>query len=174
MLVYRNGHLDSSTSTNRNFTPYGGALVLGARLDSPQEFLKGEIDEFRIWSVARSQAEIQSTMHTGLCAPQPNLWAYWKFDESAGSTVFDYSGNGRDATLVNGASRAVSFAPLSAPGTLRLARTGPPQGSLTWAPGAGCLQSAPTVTGPWTAMPGATNGQAITTSPARQFFRTTQ
>jgi CubicO group peptidase (beta-lactamase class C family) len=174
MFVYRNGNLEASTSTNRAFTQYSGSLVLGARLDSPQEFLQGQIDEFRVWSVARTQAEIQSAMHAGLCTPQTNLWVYWKFDEAAGPTVFDYSGNGRHATLVNGASRSFSFAPLAAPGTLSLVRISPTQASLVWIPSSGCLQSAPDVTGPWAPVAGATNGQVIVTTPARQFFRTIQ
>jgi hypothetical protein len=174
MLVYRNGNLEASSSTNRAFTQYSGSLLLGARLDSPQEFFQGQIDEFRIWSVARTQAQIRSAMHTGLCAPQSNLWVYWKFDEASGPTVFDYSGNKRHATLVNGASRTLSFAPLSAPGTLSLVRISPTQASLTWMPNSGCLLSAPDVTGPWTAVPSATNGQIIVTGPGSQFFRVTQ
>ena len=35
-------------------------------------------------------------------------------------------------------------------------------------------QSAPEVTGPWNVVPGATNGQILLTTPARQFFRVTQ
>jgi hypothetical protein len=174
MRVYRNGNLEASTSTNRIFTQYSGSLVLGARLDSPQEFLQGQMDEFRIWSVARTQSEIQAAMHTGVCSPQTNLWVYWKFDEASGTTVFDYSGNGRHATLVNSASRTLSFAPLAAPGSLTLIPISGTQARLTWVPNSGCLQSAPDVTGPWTAVPGATNGQVIVTTPANQFFRTAQ
>jgi hypothetical protein len=175
MQIYRNGVLDVSTATNRSFVNYAAALVLGARLDAGgQEFFKGELDEFRIWSVARTAAEIQTTMHTGLCAPQSNLWVYWKFDEGSGTTVFDHSGNGRDATLVNGASRSPSFAPLSAPGTLTILRDSLTQVRLLWSPNSGCLQSAPDLTGPWTEIPGATNGEVIGITAARQFFRITQ
>jgi len=174
MRIYRNGLLDSSTLTNRSFLPYAAALVLGARLDAPQEFFKGDIDEFRILSVARSPAEIQANMFTGLCAPQTNLWLYWKFDEPSGTTVFDHSGNGRDALLFNGATRITSFAPLSAPGTLTIVRESPSQVRLIWSPNSGCLQSAPSINGPWSSIPSGTNGQIIATTPAQQFFRMTQ
>jgi len=174
MRVYRNGALDSSTATNRSFVRYAAALVLGARLDAPLEFFKGDLDEFRIWSIARTPAEIQSTLFTSLCPPQPDLWVYWKFDEASGTTVFDHSGNERHATLMNGASRSVSFAPVLGPGTLRLSHISPTHVRLTWSPNVGCLQSAPEVTGPWSDIPGATNGQVIVTSPARQFFRVAQ
>jgi hypothetical protein len=173
MRVYRNGVLDSSSATNRSFVPYAASLVLGARLDVPQEFFKGEMDEFRIWSVARTLAEIQASMHTGFCGPQPNLWVYWKFDEPSGTIVLDHSGNGRDATLVNGTARSVSFAPLLGPGRVTIIVESPTQVRLNWSPGFGCLQSAPDVTGPWNDVPGATNGQIIATTPAQQFFRVT-
>jgi hypothetical protein len=140
------------------------------------EYFKGDIAEFRIWSVARTPAEIQANMFVSLCTPQPNLWVYWKFDESLpNDTVFDHSGNGRDGSLVPfGATRVASFAPLSAPGTLSIFRESPTEVRLIWSPNAGCLQSAPAVTGPWSQVVGATNGQVIATSPDQQFFRVTQ
>src|SRR5258708_4958674 len=97
MRIYRNGMLDSSTGTNRSLLPYAAALVLGARLDaSGPEHFQGEIDEFRVWSVARAQSDIQANMSRGLCLPQANLWLYWKFNEPSGSGVLDSSGNGRN------------------------------------------------------------------------------
>jgi len=174
MRIYRNGTLDASSATNRSFVNYAGALLLGARLDSQQEFFKGQMDEFRIWSVARTPAEIQAGMRGSPCLPQPNLWVYWKFDEASGTTVLDHSGNGRHATLVNGPSRSVSFAPLLGPGTPAILRISPTQVRVTWTPNAGCLQSASDVAGPWTDTLGATNGQIIAITPTNQFFRTTQ
>jgi subtilisin family serine protease len=175
MKVYRNGQLDYATTTNRTFAPYTGHLVLGARLDAGgQEYFQGELDEFRIWSVARSQSDIQSTMSRGLCPPQTNLWVYWKFNEPSGATVLDSSGNGRDGLLFNGTSRAVSLAPLAAPGAASISMLSPGQVSISWAPDTGCLSTATNVIGPWTLVPSATNGQTIVTGPGSQFFRVTQ
>ncbi|HWY74951.1 MAG TPA: LamG domain-containing protein, partial [Verrucomicrobiae bacterium] len=174
MKIYRNGQLDFSTTTNRSFLPYAGAFVLGARLDSGDvEYFQGEMDEFRIWSAARAQADIQSAMSQGVCPPQTNLWLYWKFNETSGVTVLDYSGNGRNGTLVNGASRVVSLAPLLPPGAASITMAGPGQLRISWTPATGCLSSATNLTGPWTSVP-ATNGQTIVTGPASQFFRVTQ
>src|SRR4029453_16480602 len=63
------------------------------------------------WSVARTQAEIQNNMGSGMAANQPNLWAYWRFDEGGGTTVTDLSGNGRHGTIINGAQWVVSTIP---------------------------------------------------------------
>jgi len=175
MQVYRNGALDFLIATNRIFTRYAAALVLGARLDAGgPEYFKGEIDEFRIWSVARTQLEIQAGMNNGICTPQTNLWLYWKFNESSGAVVSDHSGNGRDGLLFNGATRTASFAPLDPPGIASVAGISSTQVRVTWTPDVGCLQSAPEAAGPWSDFTGATNGQVIVTSPARRFFRVTQ
>jgi len=53
----------------------------------------GRIDEVRMWSVARTQAEIAANMSKRLNAPQPGLVAYWRFDEGTGQTVQDSSLN---------------------------------------------------------------------------------
>jgi hypothetical protein len=175
MKVYRNGQLDFATTTNRTFVPYAATLVLGARLDSNDvEHFQGEMDEFRIWSVARAQSDIQSTMSRGLCPPYTNLWLYWKFNEPGGATVLDSSGNGRNGLLFNGASRVVSLAPLVAPGAASITLLTNAQVRISWTPDTGCLSSATNVTGPWSPVPSATNGQTVLTGPANQFFRVTQ
>ena len=59
----------------------------------------GLIDEVRIWNVARSQAEIQSTMSTILAGDEPGLVGYWPFDEGAGQLVSDRSASGNHGRL---------------------------------------------------------------------------
>jgi hypothetical protein len=59
----------------------------------------GQIDDVRIWSMARSADEVQQDMTTGLSGTEPGLQAYYRFDESQGITVHDSSPNHRDATL---------------------------------------------------------------------------
>jgi hypothetical protein len=53
---------------------------------------RGAIDEVRIWAVARSQAEIQSTMDRYLCGDEQGLRAYWSFDEGQGQVLHDTLG----------------------------------------------------------------------------------
>ncbi len=107
--IYRNGVLEASDSTSQTFTRYAAALRIGGSAAANQ-FFKGELDEFRIWSVARIQSEIQNNM--GCCmADHPDLWGYWRFDEGTGTTVADLSGNGRNGTITGGAPWVVSSIP---------------------------------------------------------------
>lgn len=44
-------------------------------------YFNGKIDELRVWRVARTAAEIQSTMNTELAGNEPGLEAYYKFNQ---------------------------------------------------------------------------------------------
>ena len=44
----------------------------------------GQIDEVRIWNVARTEAEISTDMNKQLNGDEPGLVGYWKFDEGNG------------------------------------------------------------------------------------------
>lgn len=52
-------------------------------------YFNGYIDEFRIWNVAHTAAEITATMHTTLTGNETGLVNYLKFDETSGSTAAD-------------------------------------------------------------------------------------
>jgi hypothetical protein len=60
----------------------------------------GIVDEVRVWSVARTQGQIQADMHQTLSGSEPGLVGYWRFDEGSGSTAHDQTPNGNDGTLV--------------------------------------------------------------------------
>ncbi|MCC8035439.1 MAG: DUF1735 and LamG domain-containing protein [Rikenellaceae bacterium] len=51
--------------------------------------------EARIWSVARTEAQIQNNMTT-VSAQSNGLVAYWRFNEGEGKTFYDVTGNGHD------------------------------------------------------------------------------
>ena len=67
------------------------------------ECFHGELDEIRIWNVARSQEQIQAAMNTSLSGKEEGLLAYWNFDDG---TAKDLSGHGNDG-LLNGDAQIV-------------------------------------------------------------------
>ena len=62
--------------------------------------LFAQIDEFRVWSEARTAAQISENADN-VETNSENLEAYFKFDQSGDNYLFDYSGNGNHGRLVN-------------------------------------------------------------------------
>ena len=60
----------------------------------------GEIDEFRVWNVARTQEQIRASMHTTLKGDEADLVGYWNFENG---TANDLSKNRHDGTLIGNA-----------------------------------------------------------------------
>ena len=58
----------------------------------------GNIDEVRVWDVARSHADIKSDMFRELAGSETGLVAYYNFNQSTGSDLPDVTGNGNDGT----------------------------------------------------------------------------
>ena len=68
------------------------------------EYFHGDIDEIRIWNVARSPEQIRAAMSGRLSGREPGLVGYWAFDDG---TAKDQTGNGNNGVL-DGDSRIVS------------------------------------------------------------------
>jgi hypothetical protein len=63
---------------------------------------EGKIDEFRVWSVFRTDTEILANMKVILKGTEPGLVAYYKFDEGTGTTIADATGTASNvATMVS-------------------------------------------------------------------------
>jgi hypothetical protein len=56
-----------------------------------------QLDEMRIWSVARTPEELQQGMFRSLAGTEPGLGGYWRFDDQ---DARDYTANGNDGTIV--------------------------------------------------------------------------
>ena len=72
------------------------------------EYFNGDIDELRIWNVARTTTEIQSNYNKTVDPSSTGLVAYYKFDEGTGggdnssiTTLSDATSNHNDGTLTN-------------------------------------------------------------------------
>ncbi len=70
-------------------------------------------DEVRIWNVARTHGQIQDTMNRPLTGTEPNLVGYWRFDDGTGTNAVDGTGNGNDATLINGPTWTITSSPIT-------------------------------------------------------------
>jgi len=65
-------------------------IILGKRSPiSPHLYFTGRLDDFRIWSTARTWANIRKYIDLTLSGEEYGLAAYWKFDEVQGETIFD-------------------------------------------------------------------------------------
>ncbi|MEM1094258.1 MAG: LamG-like jellyroll fold domain-containing protein [Bacteroidota bacterium] len=81
-------------------TPNGQDLLIGRRGAANDADFWGEIDELRIWNVARTEGQVQATMFTGPEANPTGLVAHYAFDEGQGTTAFDLFGR-NEGTLTN-------------------------------------------------------------------------
>jgi hypothetical protein len=106
--LYVNGVLQDSNSYVIDL-PLGR---IGYDSSGNPDYLRGILDEVRVWNVARTQAQIQANMNHSLSVPQANLVGYWRFDEGSGTTVSDSSGQGKTGTLQNSPVWVNSTAPL--------------------------------------------------------------
>ena len=126
--LFKDGVQIGTASQSGPVTFNGTRNGIGANLDAglaPAEFFNGAIDEVRVWSIARSSAQINSAMFTQLTGGQPGLVEYYQFDDSAGATAVDASGNGRTATLANSTAWIPSTLPSGPVIGSPVAATGP-------------------------------------------------
>ena len=100
-----------SVATTNNMLAYGVQSGTAYSYD-------GQIDEFRIWSVARSADDVQSAMLTPLAGSEDGLRMYFPFDEDLGYTTEAQSAY----DWASGDWAAVDYASWALPGAPRLDR----------------------------------------------------
>ncbi len=69
----------------------------------PQSPFVGQIDEVRVWNLARTEDEIRSDMNIQLNGDEPGLVGYWKFDEEENGQITDATPNKNDGKLIGNA-----------------------------------------------------------------------
>jgi prepilin-type processing-associated H-X9-DG protein len=88
-------------------------------MDGSSRIYAGLMDEVRVWTVARTAAQVAADRAHAAPGAVPGLVAYWTCDDiGSGGRVLDASGNGNTITLGDGVaermpSRVVSDAPVS-------------------------------------------------------------
>ncbi len=84
-----------------NFTTGTSPVTIGYRASAPSRAWKGQLDEVRLWNVARTQAQLQARRTCELVGNETGLKAYYKFNQSGGTTLTDGTANGNNGTLTN-------------------------------------------------------------------------
>jgi signal transduction histidine kinase/ligand-binding sensor domain-containing protein/CheY-like chemotaxis protein len=109
-MVYEDPFTGSFSSLSENQNNYlgrnnwEGTFVEGEFLNLPR--FHGEMDEVRVWNVARTPEQIRATMHRKLTGTEPGLEGLWNFDDG---TAKDSSPNAHHGILADGAT-TIGFA----------------------------------------------------------------
>lgn len=93
--MYINGRIVMDTvMPTSTFLTFNTDVFVGNNNIATQP-LRGQLDELRIWNIARTPTQIRNMMHTRMAnGAHANLVGYYRFDEGAGNTfVTDASGN---------------------------------------------------------------------------------
>lgn len=109
-VFYVDGAIDAQSAVvSGSFSTniIANTVLIGKNADDTQ-FFNGTIDELRIWSVARTQAEIQEKMRCELVGNETGLEAYYNFNQgtaqggnTAITTLNDATANARNGNLNN-------------------------------------------------------------------------
>jgi concanavalin A-like lectin/glucanase superfamily protein/IPT/TIG domain-containing protein len=76
-----------------------GTFIGTSLIEAVPPYYRGGIDEVRVWSEARSEAQIAAGMAHTVVGPEPGLLGAWNLDEADGQTVHDASGGHFDGHL---------------------------------------------------------------------------
>lgn len=112
--IYVDGEVETvSASNNLNSTINTAASQkLWIGIDHSSRYWEGELDEIRVWSVARTQAEIRAFMHLVLNGDETGLEAYYQFNETSGTAIKDVI-NRNDLTMQGSISTTASTVDVS-------------------------------------------------------------
>jgi signal transduction histidine kinase len=112
LKLYFNGVLVDTNRFQGSLASFGSAehYYLGRSLSPQISDLQGQLDEVRVWKVARSGDEIRETMFRPLTGNEESLTALWNFDDGSAR---DASKAGHDGRLM-GHATTIS-APFPAP-----------------------------------------------------------
>ena len=99
--LYVDGNLDAFANVTGTIDTDNAVVNIAENSQSTDRYFDGLIDEVRIWNIARNQTEIQDNMNDVLSGNESGLVAYYKFDQTSGTELYDYTGNDNLGTLQN-------------------------------------------------------------------------
>jgi Concanavalin A-like lectin/glucanases superfamily/FlgD Ig-like domain len=92
-----------------NATYIGASNASGGR-----PLTNGTIDEVRIWNISKGESDIRNNMYQELVGNETNLVAYYKFNETSGTTADNAEGTTAYDGILNGISFTNDAAPSAA------------------------------------------------------------
>jgi hypothetical protein len=117
--VYVNGVEQASADYSSGITYANNRdLRFGTQIKSykrNERFLKGAIDEVRIWERARSAEEIGATMDREISGGENGLVGYWRLNEGEGNTTADLSNGATVSSVRNGELGVLQGGPIWIP-----------------------------------------------------------
>ncbi len=113
--LYLDGALDGTLAVNQPANALTNALTgVGSALTTAGAaagFFAGAVDEVRIWSVARSQAQIQADKNNEISVPTAGLIGRWGLNEGIGSSLADSGGANITGATVASPTWVAGFVP---------------------------------------------------------------
>ena len=109
--LYLNGTAQTLTGTPLTVQANNNVLTLGVDFLASPRYFDGQMDEVRVWNVARAEDEIRDAMHRELQGTESGLLAYFNCNGTSSTTLVDLTTNGINGTLVNGTTWFASTIP---------------------------------------------------------------
>ena len=105
MKLFLNGAVIATNSYTGSFsaTKSGARFRLGRSVVDEEPFVDGQLDEVRVWNVARTEAQIRETLFRTLSGREAGLLALWNFDRVEDGFVKDGTPGGHDGRLMGNA-----------------------------------------------------------------------
>ncbi len=133
--LYVDGSLDASVSVTGTISLNSKEVEIGANSDWSGRNFDGQMDEVRIWNVARDSTELQDNMDTVLTGNETGLVAYYKFDVTSGTWLYDHTGSNNSGRLHNMTNS--DWVPSTAPIPYQSCRDGNWSDASNWLDGQG-------------------------------------
>ncbi len=87
MKIYINGDLVGEQQTSGNISANNQLLMIGSSPKHRNKTFMGNIDEIKIYNIAKSAEEIRRSINLPVSVDENGLVAYWQFISNNGSTI---------------------------------------------------------------------------------------
>lgn len=101
--LYLNGTEVASALVQVDYLGTTAGARIGGEACCGANCFPGQIRDVRVWSHARTQAEITAAMNAELTGAETGLLGYWRLDEESGTALLDMGPNDHHGSFVNGA-----------------------------------------------------------------------